>query len=80
MGLSTTATLPAFDKLIRLHCHDWAPYRCIGRLVKYKKPPLGKKNIGWRFMMRDKDGLLESNQNAWKDAEFWEYVEEDAVP
>lgn len=74
--MNSTSRLPDAERWVRLHCHDWSPYRVIGKRVLYKKA----KNGAWRFMARNSDGVLENMQDAWRDCETWEYCEEDSKP
>jgi hypothetical protein len=68
---------PEPERMVRLHCEDWSPYRIEGKFVKYK-PGSGKRTGQARFMSYDKKlDYWESNRNAWKDCETWEYIDND---
>ena len=76
MSKFKTSSLPEPDKWIRLYCHDWSPYRVIGKRIPYKKT----KNGAWRFMGRDKDGSMNNMQDSWRECEYWEYCKEEDKP
>lgn len=77
--MPTKGFQPIPNKLIKLWCHDWSPYTCVGMIVPYKKPPPGKKVCGSRFMMRDAGGNFTSARDAWSDMERWEYLESEIL-